>query len=142
MSVAKLTPLQSKIVKAYLAHRTTLEAALAVGITVESLRTQIKLPKVREAIRVALADAVDDAMQTLAKAATEAANCLVEAIYNGDMLHPQRLKMLEFVLERAVDFSKLRFMETEIETMRHEIEAAKNQQRANQAPARVIEATG
>lgn len=136
MSAAKLTPFQTKIVQAYLSHRTTLDAALAAGTTVESFRTQTRVPKVREAIRCALAEAVDDAMQTLAKAATEAANSLVEAIYNGDMLHPQRLKMLEFVLERAVDFSKLRFMETEIETMRHEIAAAKTEQRATEAPKR------
>lgn len=133
MSTAKLNPTQVRVVTAYLNHRTTWEAAQAVQFSIESFRQTLKQPKIREAIRLALAEAVDDAMQTLAKAATEAANSLVEAIHNGTMMHPQRLKMLEFVLERAVDFSKLRLMESEIETLRNEIKAAKTAKRAKKA---------
>lgn len=132
---------KAKIVAAYLTYKTTWEAAQSLQMGVHAYRRALQHPDIREQIRDALMHVVDDAMQTLAKAASEAANNLVEALHNGTMMHPQRLKMLEFVLARAVDFSKLRLLETEIETLRDEIANAKNAQRAKKTKKATPRAT-
>lgn len=117
-----------RILAALMSHRTITAAAKSLGMDRQAIYTYLRAhPEVQAEWENACCDIADQACATLAKASVDAAEMVVGSVETGVALNSNMLRTLEFILERATEFLRLKALQKQIDALKAQLNGQSEQ---------------